>query len=90
LFSTLSKEMHEVIIEEEDNHEDAHLIWELREEMYTEPQSDGHAREAEMSPEKCSSSSPTCNEPQMTLKKKQDDQSGYALASLQTPIRPVG
>jgi hypothetical protein len=26
LFSTLSKEMHEVIIEEEDNHEDAHLI----------------------------------------------------------------
>jgi hypothetical protein len=90
LFSTLRKEMHEVIIEEEDNHEDTHLIWELHEEMYAEPQSDGLAREVEMSPEKCSSSSPTCIEPQMTLKKKQDDQSSKALASLQTPVRPVG
>jgi hypothetical protein len=90
LFSTLSKEMQEVIIEEEDIREDAHLIWELLEEMYTEPQSDDRAREAEMSPEECSSSSPTCSEPQVTLMKKQNDQSNTVLAFLQTLVRPVG
>jgi hypothetical protein len=49
--------------------------------MYAEPQSDDHAREAEMSREECSSSSPTFSEPQVTLEKKQDDQSSNALAS---------
>ncbi|PUZ66868.1 hypothetical protein GQ55_3G378300 [Panicum hallii var. hallii] len=89
LFSTLRKEMQKIILEEEDICEDAHLIWEIPEEMYVEPQSDDHAREANMSPEECSSSSPTCCEPQVTFKKKQDGQSSNDPVSLQKPVRPV-
>jgi hypothetical protein len=83
LFSTLSKEMQKIILEEEDIREDAHLIWEIPEEMYVEPQSDDHAREANMSPEECSSSSPTCCEPQVTFKKKQDGPRSNDPVSLQ-------
>jgi hypothetical protein len=60
----MSKEMQEVIIEEEHIREDAHLIWEFLEEMYAEPQ--------------------------VTLEKKQDDQSNNALASMQRSVIPLG
>ncbi|RLM97764.1 hypothetical protein C2845_PM06G27510 [Panicum miliaceum] len=57
--------------------------------MYAEPQSDDHGREADMSPEGCSSSSPTCCEPQVTFRKKQDGQSNNDLVSLQKSVTPV-
>lgn len=69
LFSTWSKEMQDVILEEEDICEDAHLIWKILEEMYAKTPCDDLFIEAEMSSEECSSPPPTFYELQVTFKK---------------------
>jgi hypothetical protein len=89
LFSTLSKEMQDVILEEEDIHEDAHLIWKILEEMYAKTPCDDLFIEAEMSSEECLSPPPTFCELQVTLEKNQDSQRGNDPVSLQKPVRTV-